>query len=59
METKFKCCICKKEFTGYGNNPAPVVTRKNSRCCDRCNTEVVLPKRFDQIMERSSGNKQS
>ena len=24
MEKTYKCCICGKEFTGWGNNPDPV-----------------------------------
>ena len=60
MENNFKCCICKKTFTGYGNNPEPVSTKKNARCCNKCNEEVVLPARFDEIMRRrSSGTEQS
>ena len=32
------CCICKKEYGGYGNNAEPVMT---GRCCDRCNSKVI------------------
>ena len=35
------CCICGKKFKGYGNNPFPVVN--NGRCCDKCNSNVVIP----------------
>lgn len=41
---KFICCICGKESSGYGNNPFPV--SKTGRCCDKCNIEVVIPKRL-------------
>jgi hypothetical protein len=37
------CCLCDKEFSGYGNNPAPF---KGGRCCDDCNGSLVLPARF-------------
>jgi len=37
---KHICCICGKEFEGYGNNPDPV--RKEGRCCDICNNLVIL-----------------
>lgn len=40
------CCICGKEFIGYGNNPAPV--KEKGRCCDECNATVVIPKRIEQ-----------
>ena len=41
MDDKKKCCICKKEYSGYGNNPAPVKDR--GLCCDACNYGVVIP----------------
>jgi len=34
-----QCCICKKEFKGYGNNAQPLA---NGFCCDDCNIKVVL-----------------
>lgn len=39
-----KCSICKTEITGYGHNPSPVTY--TGRCCNKCNTEVVIPKRI-------------
>ena len=57
---KFKCCICGDEFEGRGNNPAPVVTDEDAKCCDDCNLASVIPARFSEIMKRSSsGTKQS
>ena len=41
------CCICGKEFTGYGNNPYPVC--EDGECCDKCNEEKVLPIRLKKI----------
>ena len=35
-----KCCICKKEIKGYGNNPFPL--KNKGRCCDNCNKLVIL-----------------
>jgi hypothetical protein len=54
METKKVCCICGKEFTGFGNNPKGAVdTNKkviqwseSDRCCDECNHKYVLPGRM-------------
>lgn len=43
---KYVCCICGKEFTGYGNNPYPVVMDDYARCCDECNNDVVIPTRI-------------
>ena len=37
---KHTCCICKKTFIGYGNNPDPI--KKRGRCCDECNNIVIL-----------------
>ena len=48
MEEKHVCCICGKEFTGYGNNPEPIVSYESGkRCCDKCNIEVVVPRRIE------------
>jgi len=38
---KYTCCLCHKEETGYGNNPDPLVTSADARCCDGCNKVVV------------------
>lgn len=38
------CCICGKEYTGYGNNPEPV--RISGRCCNDCNEKRVIPARM-------------
>ena len=44
---KYKCCICGKEFVGYGNNPWPVVKDENARCCNGCNNEKVIAARIE------------
>jgi len=41
---KTKCILCGDLFVGYGNNPAPV--KDEGHCCDRCNWQVVIPKRY-------------
>ena len=45
------CCICGKEFNGYGNNPEPVFSIENENgernyCCDWCNLNVVINARL-------------
>lgn len=40
------CCICGMKFIGYGNNPYPVVKDEESRCCDLCDSMVVIPARI-------------
>ncbi len=52
MNDKKKCCICKKEYSGYGNNPAPVKDR--GLCCDACNYGVVIPIRAAALDKRLS-----
>ncbi len=43
------CCICGKKYTGWGNNPWPVVKDENARCCDECNNNQVLSARLTQM----------
>jgi hypothetical protein len=38
------CCICKEEISGYGNNPDPV--RHSGRCCNTCNSLLIVPARI-------------
>lgn len=41
---KYKCVICKGDFTDWGNNPSPV--KKKGRCCSYCNSMIVIPARI-------------
>ena len=43
---EFTCCICGKEFIGWGNNPNPVDMQPGHRCCNDCNAEYVIPARL-------------
>ena len=52
---KHICCICGKEFIGWGNNPYPVVEDEDARCCDECNAMHVIPARLLNL--RKHGNK--
>jgi len=49
-----KCCICKKSYVGFGNNPDPV--RLKGRCCDNCNTGVVIPMRIGKYVAKQLKN---
>lgn len=40
----FKCVICNKKKTEYGNNPSPI--KHKGLCCDVCNMESVIPERL-------------
>lgn len=43
---QYTCCICGSHFIGYGNNPWPVSKTDGDRCCDDCNSDVVIPARI-------------
>lgn len=45
-EIAMECCICGEVFTGFGNNPYPVVKDEDARCCDNCNAMYVIPRRI-------------
>ena len=49
LETK-TCCICGKEFHGYGHNPHPI--EEEGVCCDECNAKVVVA-RIAQLQKES------
>lgn len=46
------CCICGKRFTGWGNNPWPVIEDEDARCCDACNDEKVVPARLAMMFNK-------
>lgn len=46
MKDAWKCCICGRKFTGWGNNAQPV---KDGKCCDTCNFTKVIPARIDAL----------
>lgn len=47
-----KCCLCDKEFEGFGNNPYPLVDDKNAYCCDECNFTKVITARIEELKKR-------
>ena len=51
-DNSWTCCLCDTTFIGgYGNNPDPVVVKHDARCCNACNTNVVIPARLKEAME--------
>lgn len=40
-----KCCLCGKNFIGWGNNPYPL--KRDGLCCNKCNNEKVIPTRLE------------
>lgn len=57
MKEKHVCCICKEEFTGFGNNPAPLPVKENDRCCDECNEQVIIPIRIYLLSKKKRPKK--
>lgn len=47
---EFTCCMCGKEFIGWGNNPWPVVLDAKARCCNDCNAKFVVSARLDLML---------
>lgn len=59
MEKKIEknvCCICGREYEGYGNNASPLMYE--GRCCDECN-ELVIQYRIYGNRLVSSARKKS
>ena len=52
MDDKHICCICGQEFTGYRNNPYPINSDEDARCCDICNDTAVIPARLEELQNR-------
>ena len=56
----FRCCLCGKIFTGFGNNPWPISLDPNDRCCDECNMNKVIPARLELMFRNKlENNKES
>jgi len=51
----YKCCLCKRQKYGFGNNPAPLT--EEGRCCDEWKAYQVVPARvkmmFDNIENKN------
>lgn len=42
-----KCCFCSKKCENqWGNNPWPLKTKENDRCCNVCNEQYVITARL-------------
>ena len=47
-----RCSLCGRKIEGYGHSPSPL---NGSRCCDSCNTKVVIPLRlFIQSIQKEN-----
>ena len=57
MENDVKvCCICGKKFTGWGNNPWPIVDDVDAICCDTCNDTQVIQARLVRMYNKEVKN---
>ena len=54
---KYICCFCGETFYDYGNNPAPADDTPGARCCDNCNSSIVIPARVEAYLQ-ARANKQ-
>ena len=52
----WRCCLCGEYFTGWGNNPWPLVNTAFDRCCDACNAEKVIPARLERMNRKENKN---
>ena len=44
------CCLCGKEFEGFGNNPEPLMgDKEKNKCCNECNEKKVIPARIENF----------
>ena len=52
-----KCSICGDLYGHFGNNPEPL-RGHDQRCCDWCNTYLVVPARLRRMLvkEKESEN---
>ena len=55
MRPEFKCVLCGRHCTGWGNNPWPISTE--GQCCDECNLRVIearIARRTEEMRWRPS-----
>ena len=48
-----KCCICGREFAGYGHNPIPI--KPVGKCCNACQPLVAY--RRIQLAKQEKNNR--
>ena len=62
---KMTCCFCGKPLNEYGGNSTHggfnteeehAKHHDNDRCCDECNMNIVIPRRFEVLKLRQNGN---
>lgn len=48
------CSICGRGYDGFGHNAQPV---NPGRCCDKCNSDTVIPTRVVNLYRQQEGAK--
>jgi len=43
------CCLCGTVFTEWGNNPEPIKSFEEGKCCNWCNENCVIPARLQDM----------
>lgn len=52
----FVCVICNKKIEDeFGNDPWPL--KDFGKCCDKCNSNKVIPARFELLKELKVGER--
>tara|TARA_R110002020_G_scaffold369320_2_gene581149 strand:- start:3466 stop:3702 length:237 start_codon:yes stop_codon:yes gene_type:complete len=46
---KKTCCLCGTVFTEWGNNPEPIKSFEEGKCCNYCNDKHVIPARIRDL----------
>ena len=41
------CSVCGETYEGFGNNAQPI---NSGRCCDKCNTDVIVERITSMIL---------
>lgn len=53
-QTEHICSICQLPYDGWGNNAQPV---NSGRCCNTCNSMVVIPARINRMLNKKKEDK--
>ena len=51
-----KCCLCPGMCKGAGNDPTPLSSVPDAKCCDTCTVMSVLPARYTKSMSPCGGS---
>lgn len=50
------CCLCEGRYERWGNNPYPLCAEEDteSRCCQACNDQKVIPARMMKMFKQDA-----